>query len=119
MVSKKRGNYSETSNRPRPERPKAGTATDKEPKRTLKCAWKSFEGTFCPEAERLLKAQKEENDKLKSSLGLANSYVNKYSQALTEIRQLLSDALDSDVTSADESIDNMYEALELCDVLDE
>ena len=43
----------------------------------------------------------------------------KYKQALMEIRQLLSDALDSDVTSADESIDNMYEALELCDVLDE
>ena len=43
----------------------------------------------------------------------------KYKRALIKIRQLLSDALDSDVTSADESIDNMYEALELCDVLDE
>ena len=43
----------------------------------------------------------------------------RYEQALVKIRQLLSDALDSDVTSADESIDNMYEALELCDVLDE
>ena len=42
----------------------------------------------------------------------------KFEQALIRIRQLLSDALDSDVTNADESINNMYEALELCDVLD-
>lgn len=75
---------------------------DKESKHTLKCAWKSFEGTFCPEAERLLKAQKEENKKLK--------------QALREIRQLLEDALDTDKTNVEQSFDNFYKAIELSKV---
>ena len=44
---------------------------------------------------------------------------HKYRQALIKIRQLLSDALDCDKTSAEESFNNLYDALELCDVLDE
>lgn len=43
----------------------------------------------------------------------------KLKQALTEIRQLLEDALDTDKTSAEQSFDNLYEALEKCEVLDE
>lgn len=44
---------------------------------------------------------------------------HKYEKALIKIRQLLSDALDFDKTSTTESFDKLYDALELCDILDE
>lgn len=34
--------------------------TDKQITDTTKCAWKSFEGTYCPEVEQLLKRKEEE-----------------------------------------------------------
>lgn len=45
--------------------------------------------------------------------------LHKYEQALTEIRQLLEDALDTDKTSAEQSFDNFYKAIELCKVVEE
>ena len=45
--------------------------------------------------------------------------LDKYSQALTEIKQLLEDALDTDKTSAEQSFDNIHKAIKLCEVLDE
>ena len=43
----------------------------------------------------------------------------KYKQTLTEIKQLLEDALDPDKTSAEQSFDNFYKTIELYEVLDE
>ena len=40
-------------------------------------------------------------------------------QALTEIKQLLEDALDVDKTDAEQSFDNFYKAIKLCEVLDD
>lgn len=40
-------------------------------------------------------------------------------QALTEIKQLLEDALDTDKTNAEQSFDNIHKAIKLCEVLDE
>lgn len=45
--------------------------------------------------------------------------LDKYSQALTEIKQLLEDALDTDKTDAEQSFDNFYKAIELCKVVEE
>lgn len=43
----------------------------------------------------------------------------KLKQSLTEIKQLLSDALDTDKTDAEQSFDNIHKAIKLCEVLDE
>ena len=40
-------------------------------------------------------------------------------QTLTEIKQLLEDALDTDKTNAEQSFDNIHKAIKLCEVLDE
>lgn len=77
----------------------------------------------CRKCEDELKAKNEESDKyikhLHNLCGNETDKQYKYKQALTEIRQLLEDALDTDKTSAEQSFDNLYEALEKCEVLDE
>lgn len=47
-----------------------------------------------------------------------NERFDKLKKTLTEIKQLLEDALDTDKTSAEQSFDCLYEALEKCEVLD-
>lgn len=49
----------------------------------------------------------------------ADKKINKLKQALTEIKQLLEDALDTDKTSAEQSFDNFYKAIKLCEVIDD
>ena len=49
----------------------------------------------------------------------ADKKINKLKQALTEIKQLLEDALDTDKTNAEQSFDNIHKAIKLCEVLDE
>ena len=49
----------------------------------------------------------------------AGGIIHALKQALIEIKQLLEDALDTDKTNAEQSFDNFYKAIELCEVLDE
>lgn len=44
------------------------TPQDKQGVGENKCAWKSFEGTFCPEADKQLLQAREENEKLKETV---------------------------------------------------
>ena len=62
---------------------------------------------------------KTENDLLRKTHKTEQDRRRAYEQALTEIKQLLEDALDTDKTSAEQSFDNFYKAIELCEVLDE
>ena len=41
--------------------------TDKKIIDTTRCAWKSFEGTYCPEVEQLLKLKEQELEQYKAS----------------------------------------------------
>ena len=50
---------------------------------------------------------------------ILNEKYEKLVKTLTEIKQLLEDALDTDKTNAEQSFDNFYKAIKLCEVLDE
>ena len=77
----------------------------------------------------LMKQRKElkaENEELKNFhinlVGVKECEIKelvKLKQTLTEIKQLLEDALDTDKTNAEQSFDCLYEALEKCEVLDD
>ena len=49
----------------------------------------------------------------------ADKKINKLKQTLIEVKQLIADALDIDKTDAEQSFDNLYKALEKCEVKDE
>ena len=65
---------------------------------------------------------KADNEHLSEKEKEARHYLEeayKFKQALTEIKQLLEDALDTDKTNAEQSFDNIHKAIKLCEVLDE
>ena len=62
---------------------------------------------------------KAENEKLKVWKSITPLKTKMLVKALTEIKQLLEDALDTDKTNAEQSFDNIHKAIKLCEVLDE
>ena len=75
---------------------------------------------FCLQEQ--LDQLKAENEHLSEKEKEARHYLEeayKLKQAVTEIKQLLEDALDTDKTSAEQSFDNIHKAIKLCEVLDE
>lgn len=91
--------------------------------------------SLCKHADKQIDELETENEELKKSVlkqcpNCGEEYLNpkgaelydennQLKQALTEIKQLLEDALDTDKTNAEQSFDNFYKAIKLCEVLDE
>ena len=61
----------------------------------------------------------QENEELKVYKSITPLKTKMLVKALTEIKQLLEDALDTDKTDAEQSFDNIHKAIKLCEVLDE
>jgi flagellar motility protein MotE (MotC chaperone) len=61
----------------------------KETQKNSRCAWKSFEGTFCPEAQEQLDQLKAENKHLNDLLNQALKELEKTRETLTEIKEVL------------------------------
>ena len=85
------------------------------------CIWKKYlrKEQECEELNKEIHNLNSTIDFIKVTEHSAINKYNKLKQALTEIKQLLEDALDTDKTNAEQSFDNFYKAIELCEVLDE
>ena len=74
-----------------------------------------YAGLECDSEEQAMRTLSD----LASQMNKARWIIDKLKQTLTEIKQLLEDALDTDKTNAEQSFDNIHKAIKLCEVLDE
>lgn len=75
----------------------------------------------CSQLEEKIKDWQKEVERIQfiGSYGIMDEVKKntKLKNCLTEIKQLLEDALDTDKTNAEQSFDNIHKAIKLCEVL--
>ena len=73
----------------------------------------------CVGRNQCIKDLEQENKELKVYKSITPLKTKMLVKALSEIKQLLEDALNTDKTSTEQSFDNIHKAIKLCEVINE